>query len=152
LLAAERTREAIPGPSFYGRLAEHGLQSDPGVQTVQEIWRRDGEATARLTPIAGSSTVDAGDFDAALLDACFQVLTAALPAGNGDSHDTYLPVGLSELRIHGLPADGSAWCHAVLRTGLDPEACIPSGFHSVIEMRCEPQSRETMSRGTESGL
>jgi acyl transferase domain-containing protein len=114
--------EAIPGPSFYHRLAKHGLQYEPGVQTVQEVWRRDGEATARLTPpAAGSSTVDAGDLDAALLDACFQILTAALPARNGYSHDTYLPVGLSEMRVYRRPVGGGAWCHAVLRTGDGPK-------------------------------
>jgi phthiocerol/phenolphthiocerol synthesis type-I polyketide synthase C len=113
--------DAIPGPTFYRLLAEHGLQYGPGFQAVQEIWRRDGEAIARLTPpVAGSSNVDADDFDAPVLDACFQVLAATLPPRNGQSRDTYLPVGVSGLRTRGTSLDG-AWCHAVLRAGPDPE-------------------------------
>jgi phthiocerol/phenolphthiocerol synthesis type-I polyketide synthase C len=111
----------IPGPSFYRFLAEHGLQYGPRFQAVAEIWRRDGEAIARLTPpVSGSSLGGAGDFDGAVLDACFQVLAATLPPRDGQSRDTYLPVGVSELRGHGRILDG-AWCHAMLRAGLDPE-------------------------------
>lgn len=125
-----RCSDAIPGPSFYSLLAEHGLQYGPGFQAVVEIWRRDGEAIARLTPPVASSSIgqplQAGDFDGAVLDACFQVLAATLPLssrgtpGKGNSRDTYLPVGVSELRHHGM-AHGGMWCHAVLRAGLDPE-------------------------------
>ncbi|HUE34595.1 MAG TPA: polyketide synthase dehydratase domain-containing protein, partial [Mycobacterium sp.] len=119
--------DAIPGPSFYRRLAEHGLQYGPGFQAVAEIWRRDGEAIARLRPpVAGSSVVDADGFDAPVLDACFQVLAATLPPRNGRSRDTYLPVGVSELRnretfLHGI------CCHALLRPGPDPEPDIIEG-------------------------
>jgi phthiocerol/phenolphthiocerol synthesis type-I polyketide synthase C len=118
-----RTRcpDPIPGPSFYRLLAEHGLQYGPGFQAVEEIWRRDGEAIARLTPpVAGGSIVDADDFDAPVLDACFQVLAATLPPRNSHSRDTFLPVGVSKLRNHRTPLNG-VWCHALLRPGLDPE-------------------------------
>jgi amino acid adenylation domain-containing protein len=123
--------DAIPGPSFYRLLAEHGLQYGPGFQAVEEIWRRDGEAIARLTPsVAGGSTGDDDDFDAQVLDACFQVLAATLPARIGTAvpapdtypptRDTYLPVGVAELRSQGT-SQGGAWCHAVLRPAPDPE-------------------------------
>ena len=118
---AIRTRcpYSIPAPSFYRLLAEHGLQYGPGFQGVQEIWRRDGEAIARLRPPADvGSTVDADD--APILDACFQVLAATLHPRNGRSHDTYLPVGVSELRNPGTSLQG-VFCHALLRPGPDPE-------------------------------
>jgi phthiocerol/phenolphthiocerol synthesis type-I polyketide synthase C len=119
--------DAIPGPSFYHRLAEHGLQYGPGFQAVAEIWRRDGEAIARLRPpVAGGSIVDADGFDAPVLDACFQVLAATLPPRNGRSRDTYLPVGVSELRNRGTFLNG-IWCHALLRPGPDPEPDIIEG-------------------------
>jgi acyl transferase domain-containing protein/acyl-CoA synthetase (AMP-forming)/AMP-acid ligase II/NADPH:quinone reductase-like Zn-dependent oxidoreductase/acyl carrier protein len=119
--------DAIPGPSFYRRLAEHGLQYGPGFQAVAEVWRRDGEAIARLrAPVTGSSMVDADGFDAPVLDACFQVLAATLPPRNGRSRDTYLPVGVSELQNRGTFPDG-IWCHALLRPGLDPEPDIVEG-------------------------
>ncbi|MEZ0364417.1 beta-ketoacyl synthase N-terminal-like domain-containing protein [Mycobacterium sp. pUA109] len=108
-----RCPDTIAGPAFYRQLAAHGLRYPPGMQPVQEVWRRDGEATARLTPVAA----DGDDFDATLVDACVQVLTAALPA----TPDSYRLVGLSELRVHRRPEGGSAWCHAVAHTGLAPE-------------------------------
>jgi acyl transferase domain-containing protein/acyl carrier protein len=122
-----RCPEPISGPSFYRLLAEHGLQYGPGFQAVTEIWRRDGEAIARLAPpVAGSSMLDADDMDAPVLDACFQVLAATVPARNGQSGDTYLPVGVSELRNRGTSLEG-VWCHAVLRAGPDPEPDIIEG-------------------------
>lgn len=116
-----RCPHAIPGPSFYGLLAEHGLQYGPGLRAVAEIWRRDGEALAQLTaPAADRCSVGSDGFDAAIVDACLQVLAATLPARNGYSADTYLPVGISEFRHRGIFPDGR-WCHAVLRPGPDPE-------------------------------
>ena len=112
--------DVIPGLSFYRLLAEHGLQYGPGFQAVEEIWRRDGEAIARLTPpVAGSSIVNADEFDTPVLDACFQVLAATLHPRNGQSRDTYLPVGVSELQTRGTSLNG-VWCHALLRAAPDP--------------------------------
>ncbi|HZC92446.1 MAG TPA: acyltransferase domain-containing protein, partial [Mycobacterium sp.] len=113
-----RCAETVSGTSFYGRLAQHGLEYGPAFQTVTEVWRRDGEAIARLAPPESTHSTA---IDAAVLDACFQVLAATLPATNGQSHDTYLPVGVADLRIRGMFPDG-AWCHARLRdaSGSEP--------------------------------
>ncbi len=113
-----RCTETISGTSFYSRLAQHGLEYGPAFKKVTDVWRRDGEAIARLMP------GEADGIDAALLDSCFQVLAATLPASNGHSHHTYLPVGVADLRVGQMSPDG-VWCHARLRDG--------SGFepHSV---------------------
>jgi phthiocerol/phenolphthiocerol synthesis type-I polyketide synthase C len=107
-----RCSELISGTAFYSRLALHGLEYGPAFEKVTEVWRRDGEAIARLSP------GDAGDFDAALLDGCFQALAATLPASNGHSHDTYLPIGVAQLRVRAMSPDG-VWCHARLRDGAE---------------------------------
>ncbi len=107
-----RCGESISGTAFYSRLAQHGLEYGPAFEKVTEVWRRDGEALARLSP------GDAGDFDAALLDGCFQALAATLPANNGHSHDTYLPIGVAQLRVRAMSPDG-VWCHARLRDGAE---------------------------------
>jgi phthiocerol/phenolphthiocerol synthesis type-I polyketide synthase C len=126
-IAQGRCPDSISGPSFYRRLAEHGLESGPGFQAVAEIWRRNGEAIARLRPPeATSSTADADEFVAPALDACFQVLAATLPARNGRSRDTYLPVGVSELRSR-EPSPSGIWCHALLRAAPDLEPDIVEG-------------------------
>ncbi|WP_343708735.1 SDR family NAD(P)-dependent oxidoreductase [Mycobacterium sp.] len=109
-----RCTETVSAASFYGRLAQHGLEYGPAFQKVTDVWRRDGEAIARMTP------GDASDIDAALLDGCFQVLAATLPASNGQSHDTYLPVSIADLVVRGAFSDG-VWCHALLRDGSAPD-------------------------------
>ncbi|MDT7769695.1 MAG: hypothetical protein QOI30_2705, partial [Mycobacterium sp.] len=109
-----RCTETISGTSFYSRLAEHGLEYGPAFKKVTDVWRRDGEAIARLVP------GEAGGIDAALLDGCFQVLAATLPTSNGHSHDTYLPVGVADLRVGQMSPDG-VWCHARLRDGSGSE-------------------------------
>ena len=48
--------DVITGSSFYRRLAEHGLQYGPGFAAVEQIWRRDGEAVARLIPPDATAT------------------------------------------------------------------------------------------------
>jgi len=115
----DRCPEQISAASFYGLLAAHGLQYGPGLQAVAEIWRRDGEAIARLTPATETGS-GSGDFAADVVDGCLQVLAAALPAHNGRPSGTYLPVGMSELRRRGTSRDGR-WCQAVLRADPDPE-------------------------------
>ncbi len=112
-----RCAEKISGTSFYSRLAQHGLEYGPAFQKVTDVWRRDGEAVARLTPPESTRSID---IDAALLDGCFQVLAATLPVSNGHSHDTYLPIGLADLRVRGMSSDG-VWCHARLRDGSGSE-------------------------------
>jgi acyl transferase domain-containing protein/acyl-CoA synthetase (AMP-forming)/AMP-acid ligase II/NADPH:quinone reductase-like Zn-dependent oxidoreductase/NAD(P)-dependent dehydrogenase (short-subunit alcohol dehydrogenase family)/acyl carrier protein len=108
--------DVIAGSSFYHRLAEHGLQYGPGFAAVERIWRRDGEAVARLTRADG----DGQDFvDGRMLDASFQALAATLPT-TGQARDTYLPVGVTELRTYEA-SSGAAWCHARLRPASDPE-------------------------------
>jgi phthiocerol/phenolphthiocerol synthesis type-I polyketide synthase C len=112
--------DPIAGPSFYRLLADHGLQYGPRFQKVEEIRRRDGEAIARLTPpVPAGSTAD-HDFDVQILDACFQVLAATLPPRIATGGDTYLPVGVAELRSQET-SQARVWCHAVLRPAPDPE-------------------------------
>ncbi len=114
--------DVITGSSFYHRLAEHGLQYGPGFAAVEQIWHRDGEAVARLT----APDADKGAFaDGRILDACFQALAATL-ATTEQARDTYLPVGLGELRTLET-STGGTWCHAQLRPASDPEPDIVEG-------------------------
>lgn len=113
-----RCATEISGASFYRGLAEHELQYGPTFQAVENVWRRDGEAIARLTPVDSAGGADELAV-AAVLDACFQTLAAALPERTGS--DIYLPSGLTELHAPGTIADG-LWCHAVLHS--EPDAAV----------------------------
>jgi acyl transferase domain-containing protein/NADPH:quinone reductase-like Zn-dependent oxidoreductase len=114
-LAAVRARcpEIIDGAAHQAALAARGLAFGPSLEGVQKIHRRDGEALGeirRLDPaIAG-----AGDYvlHPALLDACLQVMAAALPAEVA-AGKAYLPLGIEEVRAHRAPGP-TVFSHVVV--------------------------------------
>ncbi|WP_155372903.1 SDR family NAD(P)-dependent oxidoreductase [Catellatospora vulcania] len=101
-LAAARRRCAIAADveAFYTGFARGGLDYGPGMRVVRELWRGDGEALARLAPVAPAA---GALFDPALADGALQVI-AAVVAGEG----TYLPVGCEKITAY-EPAAGPCW-------------------------------------------
>ena len=71
--------ESLHVESFYRELAVRGLQFGPAFQGIRSLWRGDGQALGRiclppeLVPASGSCCLHP-----ALLDACSQVVAAAL--------------------------------------------------------------------------
>jgi acyl transferase domain-containing protein/acyl carrier protein len=115
-----RCQETVAGADLYERLRERGLEYGPGFRGVEQLWRRDGEALGRLRLTEAVATQKSGHkIHPALLDACFQVLAAALPEVSAEGNELYLPVGLGMLRLHDLP-DAELWVHALLKS--DPLA------------------------------
>jgi acyl transferase domain-containing protein/acyl carrier protein len=111
-----RCLEIVSGADLYEGLRDRGLEYGPSFQGVEQLWRRDGEALGQLQLTETVATQKSGHkIHPALLDACFQVLAAALPKGSADGDDLYLPVGLARLRLHDLP-DAELWAHALLRS------------------------------------
>lgn len=98
--------EPVDVISFYEELATRGLDYGPAFRGVTELWRRDGAALGlvRLPSEAGSAT--GYQLHPALLDACFHVIGAALPAG-----DIGVPVGIAGLHLF-APAPQAVWCYA----------------------------------------
>jgi acyl transferase domain-containing protein/NADPH:quinone reductase-like Zn-dependent oxidoreductase/acyl carrier protein len=110
--------DTVAGVDHYRTLVEHGLDYGPVFQGVGEIWRQDGQAMARLDlPETVTAAAALYQIHPALLDACFQVLAAAIPqpALQTATQDTFLPVGLKQLRIHRRPS-GDLFVHAALRS------------------------------------
>jgi myxalamid-type polyketide synthase MxaE and MxaD len=103
---------AVDAEEFYDHLAESGLHYGPAFRGAEEIWRGDGEAIARLRPLANL---------AAILDSCFHVLAAAL-ATSGDG-GTYVPVAITALDFLGKP-QGELWAHARISSGSSPHGDI----------------------------
>ncbi len=90
---------------FYETSAARGLEYGPAFQGVQQLWRRDGEALARLRlPAQGR----AYRIHPALLDAGLQVFGAALADTSGAAS---VPVAMQSLRIVGDCAS-IEWAHA----------------------------------------
>ena len=68
--------ESLPLDVMYETFSGRGITLGDSVRTIREIWRRDGEAVARLA-VAPSLAV--GEHRAALLDGALQVLGVASP-------------------------------------------------------------------------
>ena len=128
----ERCREDVSLSQFYNRLTSHGVQLASSFQGIEQLWRRDGEALGKIQiPRALEQETDAYQIHPALLDACFQVLIAALPANvstarSGEEEALYLPTGLRSFRMHHQPGK-NVWSHAVLRSGTLQDADMFEG-------------------------
>ncbi len=114
-----RGAEAIAPEEHYAALARMGLQYGPGFRWLTGVWRDRGEGIGRLE-IPEALRIEAGAYrlHPGLLDACFQVLAAALPEGAGASGGPLLPVKLGRIRIAGdVPAEAARWVQARVRAG-----------------------------------
>ena len=109
-----RCQETVASADLYEGLLERGLEYGPSFRGVERLWRRDGEALGQLRLTEAVAAQRNGHkIHPALLDACFQVLAAALPKGSVEGADPYLPVGLARLHLNDLP-DTGLWAHALL--------------------------------------
>src|SRR5262249_6857530 len=98
------------------RLRERGVEIQSRFQGLRSLRRREGEALGRVQfPEALDDQADAGVVHPAYLDACLQVMAAALPdeIGEPPGAGVYLPDGVRRLRLRRRPGR-SAWSHAVL--------------------------------------
>ena len=101
--------------AFYGNLAATGAEYGPSFQSVEAVWSGHGEAVGEVAlPRDLRATPDYPH--PALLDGCFQVLSAAALVGQGDGHITYLPIELERLWLRG-PLPERVVCHASIRGG-----------------------------------
>ena len=105
----------LDATAHYESYDARGIQYGPAFQGLQELRRRDGEALGRIT-LPSELHVGLGRYRAhpALLDACLQVMAAALPEGADDARETFMPVGLERLRVHG-EAGTEVWSHVLAR-------------------------------------
>jgi phthiocerol/phenolphthiocerol synthesis type-I polyketide synthase C len=107
-------QEEVPAAELYQRLRESGLQYGPAFQGMKRLWRGSGEALGQVElPHNLKSEANGYHVHPTLLDACIQVIAAALP--NQAADETYLPSRVASLRIYNRPGT-RLWSHAVLRT------------------------------------
>jgi len=118
-----RCSERIAGETHFAQLRNRGLELGPTFQGVAEIWRREGEALGKIFLVASlEKEATAYHLHPALLDACFQIVSAAVPTGNhgSDEQATYLPVSVGELRFYRRPGS-RLFSHARLRPITHPD-------------------------------
>ena len=110
-----RCPEELDPESFCAETGEGALHLGVSMQWLEQIWRRDGEALARLRSASSRSLAEVHP---GLIDSVCRLLAATL--SDQDRRDLYLPFRIARCRFHRLPGEGDLWCHAVLRS--DPES------------------------------
>ncbi len=97
-----RCPQEVTAEAHYQQLGAHGLDFGPSLRGVERVWRRDGEALGEVSlPAPYARETASYQFHPALLDACLQVLSAALGDSGGDA---FLPIGLDSFQMAGWPA------------------------------------------------
>ncbi|MEM8993864.1 MAG: acyltransferase domain-containing protein [Acidobacteriota bacterium] len=118
-----RCPQELTSQEFYRRMAERELFYGPGFQAIDRVWRRDGEALARLRlPALLVNRSSAYSFHPVLLDAALQAAAAALPETAQEDGTTYLPSTVDGFTLSGDPGD-AFWCHC----RLEPVAAEDAG-------------------------
>ena len=137
----DRCTEEVPAEEHYARMRGHGLDFGPSLRAVAQIHRRDGEALGKIrAPAEVEREAGAFRLHPALLDACLQVLSAALPTGAPS--DPYLPLSLGAFRFFRRPA-GALWSHAVLHA---PPGPLPDTIEG--EVRLLDERGEVLAEAT----
>jgi phthiocerol/phenolphthiocerol synthesis type-I polyketide synthase D len=111
-----RCQEEVSLTDFYQFLSEHGIQLGVSYQGIERLWRRDGEALGQIRlPAPVEQDAELYHIHPVLLDASFQVITAALPTvlTSGESA-LYLPTGIRSFQVHKRPGK-FVWSHARVR-------------------------------------
>lgn len=112
--ALTRCTEYVPGAEFYRRAEARGYSVAPPLRAVRQMWRREGEAVARLQmPPADTGAV--GALEAALL-----TMLASWPHGDGTGQDTYLPLSFDRVLLADEPT-GEFWSTARFAPDADAE-------------------------------
>ncbi len=115
---------ATSGAAFYDTRQELGASVGPRLRALEQLWRRDGEALARLRlPDECAADASAYRLHPALLDASIQLLIAALPGPGA----MYLPVGLDRFSLANRAAAPVVWVHAEVSSRLEADREAYSG-------------------------
>jgi len=106
--------ESYDPEKLYEVIDAAGVQVKESFRWVEQLWRGNGVALAKLRLPDAVGTLDGYRLHPALLDAGFQVAGAIL--GDEEQNETLLPFSVKTMRQE-HPAAGTAWwCHAT-RTG-----------------------------------
>ncbi|MGK7875120.1 MAG: type I polyketide synthase [Xenococcaceae cyanobacterium] len=113
------------GAEFYASLHESGMELGETYQGIETLWLGEGEALAKVKL---PSQADASDksikIHPALLDACHQVMGAALVSTNSESF--YIPIGIRSFQIHKSMSD-RVFSYAVVPHPVGKEADLLEG-------------------------
>lgn len=115
-----RCQETVALPAFYERLRARGIELGASFQGIERLFRGNGEALGQIRlPAQFEREAEAYQVHPTLLDACFQVLIAALPSELLTREDAlYLPTGLRSFHLLARPGS-QVWSYAKLTTDVN---------------------------------
>ncbi|MGH8056854.1 MAG: polyketide synthase dehydratase domain-containing protein [Candidatus Entotheonellia bacterium] len=111
----KRLGEEMPAEDCYGAFAALGLHYGQAFRGIERLWRTDGEALGQVS-LCESPALDYQRycFHPAFLDACFQVVSGALPRDHmAMTRTLYLPVQIERVRLY-RRAEHQVWSHVHL--------------------------------------
>ena len=106
--------EAVDVSAYYAGLERLGLAFGPRFRGIDTLWRRDGQALARMALPTGLAAGLAGHRERlhpALLDACFHVIGAAMPGAGEAVDQAFLLLDVERLQAW-AEAGRTFWVHA----------------------------------------
>ncbi|NJO78239.1 MAG: aminotransferase class I/II-fold pyridoxal phosphate-dependent enzyme [Cyanobacteria bacterium RM1_2_2] len=114
---ASLTPDSTPISTYYRQLEAQGLHYGKSFQAIRQLWRGQGHALGRIQ--LPESLTDSSQIHPVLLDACFQLLAAAM--GTAQSEMSFLPVSIDTLQLH-RQIGQQLWCFVELREAQENSA------------------------------
>lgn len=112
LTIQSRCSEEVVATTHYEFLRARGLEFGPSLHGVEQIWHspNGGEALGKIRlPEALNAEMKGFYLHPALLDACLQILAAAIP-DNGQQ-ELFMPIGLDSLQLYRRQFGSQIWSH-----------------------------------------
>lgn len=129
--------KASPGLENF-RLEQQGLGLELGdrYQWIEELWADGSEALSRMRLAKPEDRIDIYRLPPGLIDSCFQTLGGCTDLQlSGLDGPAYVPLSLDTFHYHGLPLEGSLWCHARLHESQNYQEVITADIVLLNERR-----------------
>jgi acyl transferase domain-containing protein/acyl carrier protein len=110
----EGCTEAVGLDEFYAGFTRRGIDFGGDFRVIRQLWRGEAQAFGEIA-LTAESAEEAPMYrmHPLLLDGCFQITAAALPA---EGHEVlYLPIGVGQFTLHRRPG-ARCWTHVTVRS------------------------------------
>jgi myxalamid-type polyketide synthase MxaB len=139
--------------AYYQRLQTQGFNYGSCFQAIQQIWRGKARALGQIQ-LPANCDLDNYQLHPVLLDACFQLVGAAVDAVNQTTETIFLPVGFAKLQEF-APAEKQIWALVEIQANANPQKqitadiCLMNSTENVIATIREFSLQSISSRSLE---
>jgi 8-amino-7-oxononanoate synthase/malonyl CoA-acyl carrier protein transacylase len=125
--------QEVPVSDYYRQLHERGLEYGFAFQGIRQLWRGDGQALGKVQlQKLEAEQAEAYKLHPALLDACLQVLGAAV---NESGQDPFLPIGVEQLRIYTQEPLTEVWGYVRVRSCEARSLCVDLHLYDAVGVK-----------------